>query len=269
MGASMLAREIHPKEHAGLQPLEQYTAPMIQFREIAARSDLGRQRRRNEDRFHAQAAPGLLLVADGLGGHNAGDVASTIAVTTCSETLTALGGAREPEQLRLAVAETNAAIFAAASNTPRWFGMGTTLVAAALCQDRLAVAHVGDSRLYRLRGARLERLTRDHSFAEDLMARCYSTTEALRRAESKALTRALGPSLEVEIDLATFDVHPDDILLLCSDGLTGLIDDAEIAAQLEAGRLANRSLDSQAEVLIALANQRGGHDNITVVLGLC
>jgi protein phosphatase len=147
--------------------------------------------------------------------------------------------------------------------------MGTTLVAAALCQGRLAVAHVGDSRLYRLRGGRLERLTRDHSFEEELRARGYSTTEALRRAESKALTRALGPSLEVEIDLASFDVHSGDVLLLCSDGLTGLIGDEEIAAELEAGRLASRSLDLQAEALIALANQRGGHDNITVVLALC
>jgi len=242
---------------------------MTQFRETAARSDLGRQRRRNEDRYHAQAAPGLLLVADGLGGHNAGDVASTIAVTTCSETLAALGGAFNPEQLRLAVAEANAAIFAAASSTPRWSGMGTTLVAAALCQDRLAVAHVGDSRLYRLRSGRLERLTRDHSFAEDLLARGYSTAEALRRAESKALTRALGPSLEVAIDLASFEVHEGDVLLLCSDGLTGLLDDDEIATQLEAGRLAGRSLDSQVETLIALANERGGHDNITVVLALC
>ena len=265
----MLAREIHPKEHAGLSPFRQYTAPMLRFRETAARSDVGRQRRRNEDRFHVQPVPGLLLVADGLGGHNAGDVASTIAVTTCSETLTALGGALEPEQLRLAVAEANAAIFAAASNTPRWFGMGTTLVAAALCQGRLAVAHVGDSRLYRLRGGRLERLTRDHSFEEELLARGYSTTEALRRAESKALTRALGPSLEVEIDLASFDVHSGDVLLLCSDGLTGLISDEEIEAGLESGRLAGHSLDSQAEALVALANQRGGHDNITVVLALC
>ena len=249
---------------------------MNSFRHTAALSDVGRQRRRNEDRFHAQAAPGLLLVADGLGGHNAGEVASTIAVTTCSETLFALGGALVPEHLRLAVAEANAAIFAAASNTPRWSGMGTTLVAAALCQGRLAVAHVGDSRLYRLRDDRLERLTRDHSFAEDLLAQGYSTAEARRGVESKALTRALGPSLEVAIDLATFDMQTDDVLLLCSDGLTGLVADSEIATLLLDGRQADRSLgsqpgaplESQAAALVALANARGGHDNITVVLAL-
>ena len=109
--------------------------------------------------------------------------------------------------------------FAAASSTPRWSGMGTTLVAAALCQDRLAVAHVGDSRLYRLRSGRLERLTRDHSFAEDLLARGYSTAEALRRAESKALTRALGPSLEVAMPSLPTRTYSDPVHSI----LTGVI----------------------------------------------
>ena len=246
--------------------------------DAAAVSDRGLKRSTNEDSVLCDPLLGLFAVADGMGGHASGEVASRLAIDTVHREW------RERRQLHLipgvdhrdpghllgdVVAAANQLVLHRSRSCDLFAGMGTTLLVAVLHEMTLHYAHVGDSRLYRLRSGRLERLTRDHSFAEDLLARGYSTAEALRRAESKALTRALGPSLEVAIDLASFEVHEGDVLLLCSDGLTGLLDDDEIATQLEAGRLAGRSLDSQVETLIALANERGGHDNITVVLALC
>ena len=229
---------------------------MNPFRETAARSDLGRQRRRNEDRYHAQAAPGLLLVADGLGGHNAGDVASTIAVTTCSETLAALGGAFNPEQLRLAVAEANAAIFAAASSTPRWSGMGTTLVAAALCQDRLAVAHVGDSRLYRLRDEQMVVLTRDHTVAQwRLDLGLCTPAEARASSGAHRLTRAIGMDTDCGAEVAACRCEPGDGFLLCSDGLNHELEDEVIAREWRNAMRRDDSADSLCRALIDKANQ--------------
>jgi protein phosphatase len=238
----------------------------------ALRSDTGRVRRGNEDAVAEDAALGLLVLADGMGGHNAGEVASQIAVRVILEKVrqalpgsTAGPTAQNGSQvLQGAFAAANAAIHAAAQANPQHHGMGTTAVAALLGEGRIAIAHVGDSRLYRLRAGKLTAITRDHSLIEDLVTRGhYSRDEASRAGRGNMLTRALGIESEVEVDVTEAGLDPGDIILLCSDGLTDMVDDASIErVLLESGA----DLEGSAAALVDTANRRGGRDNISVAL---
>ena len=224
-----------------------------------SKSDVGRQRRSNEDRAYERAP--LFAVADGMGGARAGEVASKIVVETLGEGLPEAGS--DEERLAAAVREANARINDLAGAEPDRAGMGTTVTAAYVGEDGVAVAHVGDSRAYRLRDGQLERLTNDHSLVAELVRRGKLTEEeAEEHPQKSVITRALGPEADVEVDRRTFPARDGDVFLLCSDGLTGMVPEERIA-ELVAGA---GSLKAAGQALIREANERGGRDNITVVL---
>jgi protein phosphatase len=233
-----------------------------------ARTDVGRKRAANEDRYALAPELGLYLVADGMGGHTAGQVASELAAEGAVAALRALEGAEAPltEKLRYSVAAANRSIFATARARPELTGMGTTLVAVLVDGQRVALAHVGDSRAYLVRGGRIRRLTDDHSLVAELVRRReISERDARGHPHRHVLTRALGVRRAVEADLAELTPAGGDLFVLCSDGLTGHVDDDEIARTV----LADPDLDAVCERLVELANERGGDDNITVVLVRC
>ncbi|MGH8529606.1 MAG: Stp1/IreP family PP2C-type Ser/Thr phosphatase [Nevskiales bacterium] len=244
---------------------------------IAAHSHMGRVRKNNEDRVATDADLGLLVLADGMGGHNAGEVASRLAVDVVQNTVNAtLGGGRslpqpatgysaEAELLRDAVRLAHGAILRAAQAKPIFQGMGTTLIACLLQGDRLVAAHVGDSRLYRLREGVLEQITQDHSLVGEMVARgFYTQAEAQAQVRKNVITRALGGEHEVlEVDLLEEPLQTDDIYLLCSDGLTDMASDAQINVVLRAYAA---NVDKAATALIELALKGGGKDNVSVIL---
>ena len=231
--------------------------------EYAWRTDIGRVRSRNEDSVAVDAGVGLLVVADGMGGHNAGDVASRMAIEGVLAAMRSAAPSDEDARLVAAVRHANDAIYAAAGEDYERSGMGTTVVAAWLRADRLVVAHVGDSRLYRLRGTALEALTRDHTQVQELVDRGILTPEQARVSTRRNfLSRALGTFSDVEIDRASHRPEPGDVYLLCSDGLTNMVDDAEIAAIIRG----SATLDAAAGLLVSQANEYGGRDNISVAL---
>jgi PPM family protein phosphatase len=231
----------------------------VRIAEVAAVTDVGRQRQSNEDAYFERSP--LFAVADGMGGARAGEVASRMAVEELGE-LTDEGSGAE-ERLRQVARTANRRIYDMAQSDTDHAGMGTTLTAAMLVGRELAIGHVGDSRLYRLRDGTLERLTDDHSLVEELVRQGKLTPqEAEVHPQRSIITRALGPEVDVEVDTFTHPVRPGDIYLLCSDGLSGMVSDAQIAQILaQAG-----SLDEAARQLIEVANSNGGKDNITVVL---
>jgi len=222
-------------------------------------------RPQNEDAYATHTDRGLLLVADGMGGHAAGEVASWMAVTSVSD---AIAEARmtpcSPTALLAAeIQKASGHIFAAAQQDPATSGMGTTIVAALTAGTRVAVAHVGDSRAYLLRGRHIERLTEDHTVANRCRQLGIDPEERPDIAPfMHSLTRALGTDEQVEVDLRMFEPLAGDILLLCSDGLTSTLDDHVIASILAA----HGELEVAAEQLVTCANDCGGPDNITVVL---
>jgi serine/threonine protein phosphatase PrpC len=226
-----------------------------------AKSDTGRQRRSNEDRVFEQAP--LFAVADGMGGARAGEVASTIVVDTFGERSGLPGDGSAEERLATVVREANSRIHDLAQSDADRAGMGTTVTAAYVGDDAVSIAHVGDSRAYRWRDGQLERLTTDHSLVEELKRRGRLTEEeAEEHPQKSVITRALGPEAAVEVDTLTYPARPEDVFLLCSDGLTGMVPEDRIAEILEqAGSLATAG-----QTLIREANERGGRDNITVVL---
>jgi protein phosphatase len=234
----------------------------------AALSDVGRRRSANEDRYALAADLGLYLVADGMGGHTAGQVASELAAQAAVGALRALldAPASLAEKLRYAVAAANREIFATARAKPELAGMGTTLVALLAGESRIALAHVGDSRAYLIRGGRIRQLTDDHSLVAELVRRREISARAARgHPHRHVLTRAIGVRRSVEADLAELTPAPQDTFVLCSDGLTGHLGDEEIAEAV----LASPDLEAACERLVALANARGGEDNVTVVLARC
>jgi protein phosphatase len=234
----------------------------------AARTDVGLRRRANEDCYAVAANLGLYLVADGMGGHTAGQVASDLAAQSAVSALETLQGADASltDKLRYSVAAANREIFGAAQEKPHLAGMGTTLVALLASDNRIALAHVGDSRAYLVRGGRIRQLTDDHSLVAELVRRREITAhDALGHPHRHVLTRAVGVRRAVEADLAELTPAPDDTFVLCSDGLTGHVRDEEIAT--EATR--DSDLDAACERLIDLANSRGGEDNTTVVVVRC
>jgi protein phosphatase len=227
--------------------------------EKAALSDVGRQRQGNEDSF-LERSP-LFVVADGMGGARAGEVASRMAV----EQFDVDDGADAPPEQQLAeVAKgANRKIHKMAQEDSAYAGMGTTFTAALVTGREIAIGHVGDSRLYRLRDGELERLTHDHSLVEEFVRQGKLTPEEAEvHPQRSIITRALGPEPDVEVDTYTHAGRDGDVYLLNSDGLTGMISEEQVAEILRD----RESLEDAAEKLIAAANENGGKDNITVVL---
>jgi PPM family protein phosphatase len=232
---------------------------MLRVAEHFERTDTGRQRRGNEDAYYARAP--LFAVADGVGGAQAGEVASQLAVEVLSKGLPDGEGSIE-ERLRARVEEANARIAELAQADERRAGMSTTLTLAYVGEEELSVVHVGDSRLYRLRDGVFERLTDDHTLVDELVRSGKLTQqEAEQHPQRSIITRALG-SEGIEADSRTWPARDGDVYLICSDGLTGMVDEARVGELLAAAP----SLSAAARTLIDAANEAGGRDNITVVL---
>jgi protein phosphatase len=232
---------------------------MLRVAEQYAVTDTGRQRRANEDALLARSP--LFVVADGMGGAQAGEVASRIAVESFQR---GLEDDAHPERSLAALARTaNARIHELSHSNVEQAGMGTTLTAVYVGADEVAIAHVGDSRAYCLRDGHLLRLTHDHSLVDELMRQGRLTPEeAVEHPQRSVITRALGPEGTVDVDTSSFRARAGDVYLLCSDGLTTMLPEEEILALL----LANPTLHAAGEALITAANDAGGRDNITVVL---
>ena len=233
---------------------------MLRIAEHFHDSDLGRQRQGNEDNYYVRSP--LFVVADGMGGAQAGEVASELAVKQFEG---GLPGRRSPAvALAELIQAANAEIHRQARDDPDRAGMGTTVTAAYLDGDNVVVAHVGDSRCYLLRDGDLIRLTRDHSLVGELVARGKLTEEqAETHPQRSVITRALGAYPEVEVDTEVFPARAGDVFLLCSDGLTGMVHEPQLKPILEDP---GRSLEQIGRALIAAANEAGGRDNITVIL---
>lgn len=244
--------------------------------EMAACTDRGEVRSHNEDALFGDAALGLAILADGMGGYNAGEVASSMATALLSRSLIGTLDEREPQQfdadgqrvahhqLRERIEQANAEIYFAAESDPQLCGMGTTLVVAWFYDNMVTLAHLGDSRAYRLRGNLFECLTRDHSLLQEQIDSGIISAEEARFSPGKNLvTRALGVDLMVEPEIRDFSVLPGDIYLLCSDGLNNMVGDVEIGATVRA--LAGDPV-AAAERLVQMANNNGGRDNISVIL---
>ena len=243
---------------------------------VAVQTDRGLLRANNEDSIFVDAAQGLAILADGMGGYNGGEVASNMTTTLLAANLGAVIPACFSEEMGSApqesvrqhilnqVASTNYAVFSTAVNDPRLLGMGTTLLLVWLYDNRMSVAHIGDSRLYRLRDKTFQQLTRDHTLLQEQLDNGMITAEEAQYVVQRSLlTRALGVEPEVEVEIHDYDVSEGDILLLCSDGLYDMVDDEGIAMTL---RAFGDNLAGGAAHLVEMANQAGGRDNISVVL---
>ncbi len=244
--------------------------------EWSALTDRGRVRSKNEDHLSVDAEIGAFVLADGMGGHRGGEVASAIAVNTVLEHLKLqlpqltpgaiddnLGYTGESLAAREAVIQANLKIFNAARQQPQYEGMGTTLVVAVFYLDRLSIAHVGDSRLYRVRQGQLEQLTSDHTMRQELVDRgFYTEQEARSMVQRNLVTRALGVDASVAVDIQEELVLPGDLYALCSDGLYDMLDEEVIARSL----VSCNDLQHCTQELIDLANNSGGKDNISLIL---
>jgi PPM family protein phosphatase len=235
---------------------------MLRVADHAARTDTGRARSANEDSYWVHSP--LFVLADGMGGAQAGEVASRTAV----EVFAQQGGLPDgpgtyEERLAALVAQANVQVYAQAQSDEQFAGMGTTLTVAYVGEDDLAIAHVGDSRFYVLRNGELQQLTDDHSLVGELVRRGQiSAEEAEDHPQRSIITRALGIEGEVVVDHFSWPVRDGDVFLLCSDGLTGMVPDDKVAQIIGAAD----TLTSAAQQLVAAANEAGGRDNITVIL---
>ena len=245
------------------------TVPMMI--ELFAAVDPGRARSNNEDSVATDDGVALAVLADGMGGYNAGEVASNMATSFIRTELgrwlrEASKQASDAEVRRamdICVDNANRAIFNASNSNPQYAGMGTTLVVAVFREERLLLGHVGDSRCYRARGGRLQQITRDHSLLQEQLDAGLITPEQAAFSSNKNLvTRAVGVEDSVMLETHQHDVEPGDLFLLCSDGLSDMLDDPAIAQVLQA----HDSLETSGRALIAAANDAGGKDNISVIL---
>ena len=239
--------------------------------DIFSATDTGRARSNNEDSVATDEACGLVILADGMGGYNAGEVASGMATAFIKSELArwlseASHGASDADVRRamdICVDNANRAIFNAASSNPHYAGMGTTLVVGVFREARLLMGHIGDSRAYRLRGTRLSRITHDHSLLQEQIDSGLITPEqAAVSANKNLVTRAVGVEDTVLLETHLHELLPGDVYLLCSDGLSDMLDDERIAQVLIDGD----TLAQVAATLIDAANEAGGKDNISVVL---
>jgi protein phosphatase len=232
---------------------------MLRVVDRAFRTDTGRQRSANEDSFFVR--PPIFVVADGMGGAQAGEVASKAAAEAFDRDLPA----GSPESfLRETIEAANREIHELARDDPSRKGMGTTITAAIVNPEgeEVAIGHVGDSRAYRLRGGRLERLTRDHSLVEEMRRKGQLTdAQAEDHPQRSIITRALGPEPEVDVDVQTVPAKPGDVFLICSDGLTTMLGEEQIASLLSAAT----SMEAATRALVDEANRAGGRDNITAL----
>jgi protein phosphatase len=231
----------------------------------------------NEDAVFANPNQGFVILADGMGGYNAGEVASGMATMLLSTELETAFAAKRPHEIdrtsgqSLArryildkMAMTNSAIYKTAESQPQYAGMGTTLVMALFYDDQVTVAHIGDSRLYRLRGETFTAITRDHSLLQEQIDSGMISVEEAKFSQNKNLvTRALGVDPEVETEIHDYPVLPGDIYLLCSDGLNDMVEDEEIQLTLQ---MLAANLELAATQLIQMANDNGGRDNVSVIL---
>lgn len=243
--------------------------------EMTGISDPGVAREGNEDAYMLLADKGIAILADGMGGHLAGEVASAMAVdiiarhlhtTLCQAPATASDAGTPPEvsALREAIQQANQAIFEASRSKPEYNGMGTTVVVTLFQSNMLYVAHVGDSRLYRFRAGVLQQITEDHSMVQELLKRGLITPEEARTSANKNLvTRALGvdPSVAPDITVQTF--LKDDLYLLCSDGLSDVLADTDIERVMQQY---GKNPQETSQLMVKETNARGGPDNVTVVL---
>lgn len=239
-------------------------------------SDKGMLRESNEDSFVVAPKMGLFAVADGIGGHNAGEVASQMALDVLQDYLERnavvgenLQGSQNPDyseaanRLASGIKLANRIIYETAQNNPAWRNMGTTIVAAILDKNRLSIAHVGDSRAYLLRGGGLIALTEDHSLVAEQVRLGHLSRQAAETSEQRnIITRALGFESENEVDLCDLLLAPEDRILLCSDGLTTMVAEGTIRSIL----LGNGNPDEICRLLVAEANLNGGKDNVTVAV---
>jgi protein phosphatase len=240
-------------------------------------TDVGRVREHNEDDIGSDPDVGLWVLADGMGGYNAGEVASGIAVKTTLDLVTeacrrenrneiepGTGYMRQTISLRDAIMRANKIIHQTAQSQPQCEGMGTTLVACLFFDNRISIAHVGDSRLYRMRDNRFEQITMDHSLLQELVDRgYYSQEEAQRSTNRNYVTRALGVEPAVDVEVQEVEVRKGDYFLLCSDGLPDMVEDEDIHLTINTF---NSSIDTVGEQLIKLTNDNGGRDNVSIIV---
>jgi protein phosphatase len=240
-------------------------------------TDVGKVRDHNEDTIGSQPDIGLWVLADGMGGYNAGEVASGIAVKTIIELVTqacktakrgeiesGTGYMRQTIVLRDAILRANKVINQTAQTQPQCEGMGTTLVASLFYDNKVSIAHVGDSRMYRMRGNRFEQITMDHSLLQELVDRgFYSQEEAQRSTNRNYVTRALGVEANVEVEIQEVEVQKGDYFLMCSDGLPDMVEDEDIHLTISTFSNDVRTVGEQ---LIKLTNDNGGRDNVSVIL---
>ncbi len=226
----------------------------------AARTDPGRKRRGNEDSYVSR--PPLFAIADGMGGARAGEVASALAAGALEESGAGRGGESHVVEL---IQEANRRVHERASTDAETSGMGTTITVALIENDgTVTIGHVGDSRAYLLRGDRLEQLTDDHSLVAELVRRGELSPQAAEvHPQRSVITRALGTDPDVDVDAFSVDVQTGDLFLICSDGLSDMVDAEEIEAVLQGHR---SDLDAAAKALVQAANRAGGEDNITALL---
>ena len=245
--------------------------------EIANLSDVGLRRPHNEDSTLSDARHGLVILADGMGGYKAGEVASAIAVTTVHHDILdglkrvrrgqvdkASGYQTQSLLVRDSIISANSSIYDTAKGDPQCQGMGTTIVVCLLWGDVMTIAHVGDSRLYRRRAGQFQQVTKDHSLIQELIDRgLYTPEEAIKNTPKNLVTRALGIEPRVQVDVVEEQVLPGDLYLLCSDGLNDMVDDEEINLTLSKY---GANLVQAGEELIRQANANGGKDNTSVIL---
>lgn len=243
--------------------------------EVASATDAGTIRSFNEDSIAADAELGLLVLADGMGGYKAGDVASAIAtglvMDELSGAMNALAQSPVPAGLsvefmavKTTVEKTNLAIYKTAQSDTKYTGMGTTLVLMMFHQNRATIAHVGDSRLYRVRQGNLDLLTHDHSLLQEQIERGLISSDDAKLSHNRNLvSRALGVSKDILVEINQHHVEPGDLYLLCSDGLNDMVDDTDIALALNA---LQTNLPLTARHLIQMAIDNGGHDNVSVIV---
>jgi len=235
--------------------------------DIAVISDTGLYRKKNEDYSLVMKSYGLFVVCDGMGGHKGGEIASRLAVESIREYMLNEIGDKPIDNpiavVNTAIKKANQIIWAQGQANPEWHEMGTTITAALLKENRLSIANVGDSSLYIMHDNILKKVTRDHTLAEQMVNDGLMKKEHKRNsAYNHILTRALGVQPEVNIDNFEATIHYQDIILLCSDGLSDMLEEKEIAEILQI----NTSIEKNASMLLDAALEKGGYDNITIIL---
>ena len=240
---------------------------------IAGYTDTGIRREYNQDHIAFDQGLGIAVLADGMGGHKAGEIAAQMTVKfvlekmqklVLQETSVSITGSQLLEVVSNTISSSNAELFRAQGEKEAYKGMGTTIVVTLVVGSHIYVGHVGDSRLYLYRNRTLKRLTKDHSLVQDLIDRGFYTEREARKANVRhVVTRSMGTKSDVDIDTAEIPLLPYDLLMLCSDGLTDMVSDWQIAETIHENIA---DLDLAAKELITLANQNGGKDNISVIL---